>query len=145
MSVDISSILLRINSSVNVSTNNYERLNGASQHFMRQKCPDAYATLSGLGNTMNVLPQILNPIQSKMEINQLHQNPTAVGLVNSGNVNLALNNHNLLSGGSKRSHSNSKKRFMKKMTALAKKYQNRDNCSWKKALKKEGKKISNLD
>ena len=33
---------------------------------------------------------------------------------------------------------------MKKMTALAKKYQDRDNCSWKQALKKAGNKLAKL-
>ena len=45
----------------------------------------------------------------------------------------------------KASMNSSKQRFMKKMTNLAKKYQSRDNCSWKKALKKAGKKLSKQD
>jgi len=165
-------IQLLSNSSVYISNKNMEDMypdpeyytgtqSSLSNHFMKQKCPEAYASLTNMG-TGNV--KLLSPLETALNpgindnnymqmVNQQMMNsmssapqmsapqmsaPQMSALPSNSNVSLSS-----LSGG-KKSRSNSKKRFMKKMTSLAKKYQDRDNCSWKQALKKAGKKLASL-
>jgi hypothetical protein len=155
-------IQLLSNSSVFITQPNIKKMkkSGLSNHFMKQKCPEAYSALTNMG-TGNV--KLLSPLETALTpgindnnymqlMNQQMMNGMSQPAMSNPGLPVAHSNSNVsglsasLSGlnGGKKSRSNSKKRFMKKMTSLAKKYQDRDNCSWKQALKKAGKKLASL-
>ena len=136
--IDITNILLFTNSSVFI--NNKDSI--FTQHFIRQKCSDAYRmlTMDDGANTKILTPfdSVTEPpmVANNISISEHPQNTLGdnTGIIQS------IPDFNF-SGGT---ISNEKKRFMKKMKVLAKKYQARDKCSWENALKKAGEKLVSL-